>query len=241
MSKKYPNFKYAVKDVNNDGLIWLHLQPFKVNNLNVVPRTAIWDIDAIENGRMSFAIVEGWSEKIAHQWDKFDSITSGVLNKVTKMGDAFLRTWGVTKSAVVAGASGSISADDISEHAFNAKVDEALIYKDSPRREMTFSLNLAAHTNPITEVIEPVKLLQKYSSAEAEDTFHFNWPYIFDVTVSSVGAAFIRMQHAALVNVDVEWKMPFIKAGRGGGVYPGVAALTLSFIELDPLYRQRFL
>lgn len=218
----YPGFALA----NQTKYLWLNVLPYKVNSLSHQNRDITWDVVPLNGDEMSFAIVDGWDERIAHTWDKFDSITSKILEKFVTIGAAANSAVGIATGR---------------ETAYAAKVDEALIYKDSPRRAFTFTLNLAAYRNPQTEVVEPVKKLQKYSCASTgQGAVKLKWPYIFGVSVSATGSdPLLKMDKAALTNVDVTWKMPFMTSG-GGSALPGVATLVVTFIEMDPLYQNVF-
>ena len=210
-----------------ENWMWLHLTPYSVQDMNTAPRIA--KVRATRDGEeLKFAIVEGWKENIAHEWGKYDSITG-----------FFLKKW-VTTGRFLHDIKGFHPSHE--HEAYSAKVDEALIYLDSPRREITIDLNLAALQDPYAEVWKPVKQLQWYSSAgiDGNRMISFEWPHVFHVEIKGPGnpTALFEMKYAAMRNCDVEWKMPFIKGVTGYGLMPNVAHMTLAFQELAPLYKQ---
>ena len=206
-----------------NNLMYLTLQAHKPKDLNVAPRTTTLDTITIDPP-MNFAIIDQWEENISHVWEKFDSITSSILKSV------------ITVGKQVSELNGAIPGRNSSAYA--AKVDEALVYQDSPRRSMTFKLNLAAKSDPLGEVYMPVKKLQYYSCARmGGGLVSIEWPYLFNVKVGKMGGQpLMEMKLAAMQNCDVVWKMPFVK--DAGDLLPCVAELTLTFIELAPLYKQ---
>ena len=206
-----------------DNLMYLTVEPYEPKALPVAPRSAT--LDAKPTGDiMNFAIIDQWEETISHIWEKFDSITSSILKNVITVGKQVSELHGY-----VAGRNSS---------AYAAKVDEALVYQDSPRRSMTFKLNLAAKSDPLSEVYMPVKKLQYYSCARmGAGIVSIEWPHLFNVKVCQMGGQpLMEMKLAAMQNCDVVWKMPFI--ADAGDLLPCVAELTLTFIELAPLYKQ---
>ena len=208
----------------HQNLMYLEIQAHKPKDLSVAPRTATLDTTEVDLP-MYFAIIDQWEETISHVWAKFDSITSSILKSVITIGQQ------------VSELTGAIPGRNSSAYA--AKVDEALVYQDSPRRSMTFKLNLAAKVDPYNEVYIPVKKLQYYSCARmGAGIVSIEWPYLFNVKIKGYdGPSLMEMKLAAMQNCDVVWKMPFVK-DKAGELLPCVAELTLTFIELAPLYKQ---
>ena len=206
------------------NLMYLTIEPHEPKDLSVAPRTTTLDTKPTGD-IMHFAIIDQWEETLSHVWEKFDSITSSILKSV------------ITVGKQVSELTGAIPGRNSSAYA--AKVDEALVYQDSPRRSMTFKLNLAAKSDPYDEVYEPVKKLQWYSCARmGGGLVSIEWPHLFHIKVGEYGGQeLMEMKLAAMQNCDVVWKMPFVGQNKGG-LLPCVAELTLTFIELAPLYKQ---
>ncbi len=207
-----------------ENMMALCLQPFIPAALPTAPRSATLDATP-DGGELKFLIVDGWDENITHIWEKFDSITSNILKNVISVGKNISELNGYRPGR--------------NSSAYAAKVDEALVYQDSPRRSFTFKLNLAAKNDAYEEVYMPVKKLQWYSCAgiDGDSMVSVNWPHLFNVSVREWdgGLMLLEMSLAALQNCDVTWKMPYIKTSR---LAPCVADLSLTFIELAPLYKQ---
>jgi hypothetical protein len=116
------------------------------------------------------------------------------------------------------------------------KLDTPVTFKDSNRRTLDITVELADQGNTCNDVFKPVRMLEKYSCAKKGSGVDFELPYIFTVrTKTSEGYnSLIYMNNAALISVQPTWYGPY----RNG--YPSKCELLLSFRDMEPLYRNSF-
>lgn len=129
------------------------------------------------------------------------------------------------------GAGGDISRKGGSTKPALNKVDSPMVWVGSERKEYSFTIPLAWYSSasPKDDVITPIHNLRVFSSASLDGNIDtVKAPHVFEVFTSP--SDFIRIDHAALTNVQVTYNAPYV-AG-----YPQRAELTITFRDLKPLY-----
>ncbi len=114
------------------------------------------------------------------------------------------------------------------------KSDAPLVYKDSSRREYSFTFIFADQGNPGYDVMAPVNYLRQFSCANFKDKLQIEFPYIFSVdTISGNGAIIpvVNIKYAALRSVQPTFGGPY----RGG--IPSRCDCQVTFMDIEPLYK----
>lgn len=198
-----------------------------------------------------FAFPVEFNEQIAHTWETYQSIGSRLAEKVGEVQAAIADLQGVAGGATNTFKSMDgnkpVSSDSIISTANQAalamstsdvpafRVDTSLVYRDSSRREYSIAFQVMDDEgDPYNTVFKPVRELEKYSCPEmkGDSLVGINFPYIFEVT--SMGSDIINIKNAAIISVNPTWMYPFIND------YPTRCELTISFKDIEPLYRSSF-
>jgi len=190
--------------------------------------------------------------QISHTWDNYESIASRLASKVADVHTAIADFQGLKGAASGAYSSVSAADDTISVNAAIGaaraaaagaqttevpayRVDSSLVYKDSSRREFTFSITLIDSIgDPYNTLFKPITELMKLSCPEMQDgdLIGINFPNIFEIY--SVGSDLVKINNAALTSIMPVWKPPYINN------YPTVCELTLNVRDIEPLFRRSF-
>lgn len=199
-----------------------------------------------------FPLPEEVTIQISHTWDNYESIASRLASKVADVHTAIADFQGLKGAA--SGAFSSVKGSDESM-SVNAtigaaraaaqgaqatevpayRVDSSLVYKDTSRREFTFSITLVDSIgDPYNTLFKPITELMKLSCPEMQDgdLIGINFPFIFEVY--SIGSDLVKINNAALTSIMPVWKAPYI------GNYPTVCELTLNIRDIEPLFRRSF-
>jgi hypothetical protein len=182
-------------------------------------------------------------ETLAHGWEEYESMTSRMQEKlktVMKLGaeiksatDVIGKVGGIiaapkskiSKTSQLRGAIKGVKSDVVA-----ARIDTPLVYASSERREWNLIFQLLSDSDPIEDVVWPVKELMRYSCPEAVGTdIDIKFPYVFKLYTEPGGLIFA--DYAALTTVQPTWKEPY----RHG--YPTSCELTLVFKDMSPLFR----
>lgn len=196
-----------------------------------------------------FASPEEINEPINHNWEPYESVASRLANKVTEvrkgLTDLSAMAGGATSAFksissgsggnnALVGAANSAVAGASNVRIPEFKVDTSLTYKDTERRKFDFEFQLVdLNGNPYDNIIKPIRKLEELSCAEMTDNLTgINFPNIFKVT--SEQSELIKLNHAAIESILPVWKGPYIND------YPTQCSVTISFIDIEPLYRRSF-
>lgn len=215
----------------------------------------------VENGKkvdlplFKFLAPNEIQENIVHQWEPYESIVTRLLQKgvdayriASDVETVYRPTERAVKDIVSKVQKGTISAADIKTNVANIvgsmtrstvprnKLDTPLVFQDSTRRQYTLTFWLIDEGNTYKDVVYPVKQLEWYSSASyggrGKEHIGFDPPYIFEVTTSP-GDKLVYMKNAALTSIQPIYRQPY----RQG--YPSVCELTLTFTEIEPMYKRQ--
>lgn len=219
MPTYYPNISRYRENLSN--YLWISITPMELSYTGIESLKEDKSQIGIEGGseedEMMFLAPMSLQDSIQHNWEPMENILSRFQDKFAAL----------QKEA-------SFSTD---QH----KVDTALLYQDSDRRNIQFTVYLAAHSNPQEEVMVPINLLRMYSSPnlagkEVHKTKVGN-PYIFKLhtkTGEGKKVPLLNIEKAALLAVAPTFQGPYI-----GGM-PSYCELTLSFKDMQPLSRKSF-
>lgn len=234
--------------------LWITMKPKKIESMPALNKGNALDTLATDTDiTFKFLAPDSIQEAIGHDWQEYESIATRLAQKIASLqrqGPEILQTveaaGGALKGVVDAIRTGGQPAESIANVARNfmgnmygmkvqpTKVDAALVYTNSPRRQYTFEFTLIDEGNPRLDIIEPVNKLIQFSSPDLkkESQTLFENPYIFEVKTEPNNI--IQIDYAALVAVQPTYKGPW----RNG--FPSIVELQLQFIDLDPTYRSNF-
>lgn len=195
-------------------------------------------------------------ENIVHQYEPYESIVTRMLQKgvdayriVSDFQTVAEPTYEQGKKLLTKAAKREVSAADVktalqgivSSMAGDTniprnKIDTPLIFQDSTRRQYTMTFFLIDEGNTFKDVVYPVKQLEWYSTASyggaGKEFIGYEPPYIFEVTTVP-GTKLVYMKNAALTAIQPIYRQPY----RQG--YPSICELTLTFTEIEPLYKRQ--
>lgn len=189
---------------------------------------------AYADGKLSLGLDEEGQQKFKNSLSSVDTFTDWISNALT-----------VQNASNIIGGIFNIS-ESLSSELYSAfstispeipfsKVDAAVTYRNTQHRDFTFTFELVySDRNSVAQqVYYPINRLMEMSCAERDiNNLRIKPPYIFKVYTEPF--AFIRMRNAALISVQTNWKYPYING------IPSQAEVTLSFKEIDPVYRKTF-
>ena len=191
------------------------------------------------------------AENVAHEWGEYESIPSRIANKVGDIKKAVSEAKGVVNALTtgyetVKGQAGSenIAASNlIGKIAGSAqvdvpkyKIDSALTYQNSGRREYSLTFNFAyvyGDKSAEDAVFKPIRKLEELSCAELDEgLINIKFPAVF--RINTIPGDLIKINYAVLTAVQPTWTGPY----KNG--YPISCELQLTFTDVEPLYRRSF-
>lgn len=188
-----------------------------------------------------FLAPEEITESFNHTWSTVDSKSGELAEKLTGFMSKTADVTGVISAARQQGESNAgvfrraeKAVTDSSNYIPKTRIDAALVYTDSSRREYTFDFYLADIGDPSSNILAPARRLAALSCASKptnEAGVGIFYPLVFSIKTQPAG--WLNIQHAALQSVNINYRGPY----RNG--LPIYAQLTLNFVEIDPLYRER--
>jgi len=227
MRERWPtNNKYFSQ--NGPDTLYVRLQAYKISTISTINAGSPGIKSDPIGEEMIFLMPSTYSTTITHEWENVDQIGTRAVQKYQK----------TIKSAK--DIKGSISTTNIGGDVITSKIDTPITFKDSNRRTLNLTINLSDQGDTKNDVFYPVRKLEKYSCASkggVNNKFDFELPYIFEVETfsdSNVTSDLIYMKHAALLSVQPTYYGPYRKG------YPSKCELTLSFRDMEPLYRNSF-
>lgn len=260
-------FELIPEQLLTQQIPFICIKDYKITSQSGTPR----DNDSIGTQRGDY---EWWFvcpneviEDTTHTWEEYESMATRLAQKMADIHH------GWTQTKQMGGNIANIAMNDNSPRnrgnwlesqahhivgtdlagSLNYRVDSALMYKNSARRSITFSFQLAdffikgsdeSNTGYGSEIIyNAIRKLQELSCPEyTGDIYKLNFPHIFEVYTTGQDAyqtPMISMKTAALTAVQPTWKMPFT-GGTFDTIYPSQVDLQLTFTDLKPLFRHNF-
>ena len=215
----YPNGIGRERATSKDTL-WLQLTPLKmvVDNINArVDNVSGEPVPSVEP--MWFLMPSDFMFTIQHTWEELTTPASALRTIASKIS---------TQGRTVKGtAGGTFEVGD--------KADNPHLYSNTARREFQMEFNFSVYNSTFNDVFLPVQNLVEYSCPEINSGFtEFTFPYIFSLqTVTGDGQSvdIVSIKKMAITSVQPAYKGPWIDG------YPSSAAVQVSFVDLNPLYR----
>jgi hypothetical protein len=219
--------------------LWIVIQPKKIKTLSALNRGG-QELGEDHIDTFKFLAPNEIQENIGHEWNEYESIASRVAQKVADLSKTAKETKGLVRDVAASNNKGDIMGTAMAAVAnvmrgqtiYQRKIDAALTYTNSPRRQYTFPFTLVDEGNPNIDIIDPINRLKMYSCSERQGLVNFSLPYIFEVY--SEPNNFLHVKNAVITAIQPTFKGPY----RNG--FPSVADLELTFMDLDPLYRDTF-
>jgi hypothetical protein len=190
-----------------------NLQPKDINHIETLGELQSWN----------FVAPTDIQENIQHTWEDYHSFQGRAAQLLSDVIQS-----GAKLSQIGGQGSRSSGGTDPSQ----AKVDSPIVWTGSRRREITFNIPLMRwQKGAFADVFSPIHEFRKLGCAGMKGNIDaVSFPAIFEVRTSP--ADFIFFDYAALTDVQVDYKSPFI------GGFPQQANLTLTFRDIRPLYRE---
>ena len=218
--KWYPSHsQYPEGSINH---LYIHLTPKKLSYTSPVEdkstRTTI-ETEPV-NERFAFLAPNELQDSVSHNWEPMENIASRLMEKAAQ------------------------AKKELEFSTEMHRVDTALIYTDSNRREISFTVYLAAYDNPYKNIMEPIEKLREYSAPNLHGKT--NWdtkvgnPHVFTLQ-TKMGNCFtvpiINIKNAALVGIQPSFQGPYFGTVGGG---PSYCELNLTFKDLEPMSKGSF-
>ena len=208
----YPNS--GTFNFQSKDVLLLKITPYKVIDQSTYNASDKGIRTTLDDEPMVFLLPSTFQDNVIHDWGNVDALGTRAVQKFNDLKKGLYElTRGGTKVVT-------------------QKMDTPTTYIDSTRRLLDITFVLADQGSTKDDVFEPVRRLQKYSCAEKLSSNEFDLPYI--VTVETIDSDLIYIQYAAITSVQPSWYGPY----RSG--YPSKCDLTVTFQELEPLYRNSF-
>lgn len=158
------------------------------------------------------------AENITHSWEEHDSI-AGKAGQIATAGAQDVKEIGYIFK-------GQTSGDG------KFKLDSPLVWKNSARREYSFPITLLDQEEP-NKIAGVVQDFKRMSSAKTQGALSsIGYPYIFRIRL--VPGALLMIESAALTGIQSTYHHPYI------GGYPTKIDLTLTFVDLQPVFEHSF-
>jgi len=208
---------------NGLDTLYVDIQPYKITQQSTSTASAAGISKSKEGECITLLMPSTYSTTITHEWDNVDQLGTRFVQKYHKI--EMLSKDLINTGSSVMGGSGTGGV-------ITAKLDTPITFKDSNRRTLDLTFELADQGDTKKDVFDPVRKLEKYSCASKSSSTMFELPYIFKV--NTINSELIRLENAALISVQPTYYGPY----RMG--YPSKCELILSFRDMEPLYRSSF-
>lgn len=231
-------------------VLTLNIRAKKLTTLNGFTRGA--DAIAADDKRTTWRFLAPMeiNEDITNNWEEYESIATKLAQKTADITRQVAVAKGIGKGVLQG------TTDIASGHAnvkqaigkamgganqnlvglLNYRVDSPLVYKDTKRREysLMFQLGVSDHKTNEVNIFNAIRELEKLSCPELidETMINIDFPAVFNIRTDPV--PIIKINYAALTGVQPVWKGPY----RNG--YPMFVDLSLTFTDIQPLYRRSF-
>lgn len=224
--------------IQGDDILWINFNVKKIISQSANGRSEISSQTIGKN--IKLIAPKELAMDVGHTWSEYESM-SGRIAEITTKGSKIMADAGAVGSAIgkaatgnISGATGAVLNVPVKWH----RQDTALTYSGSERRDFRFDFELSTYNDPKREVFDIVRSFEEYSSPIMKGNLtNILPPYIFSInTVYGDGKTtdLINIENAALVAVSPSYSSPYILG------YPSKCNLSLSFKEIDPLFRGNF-
>ena len=213
---------HAPYNKNSDHYLWFSILPMKLyysgpfadSDVNNVGVSASRDTS---EPRFMFLAPEEFQDTITHNWDPMENIMSRLQEKYAN------------------------AKRELRSATTQYKVDTPLLYQDSNRREISFTVYLGVYDDYENDVMYPINKLRELSSPRLSSTESIQTkvgnPHVFEVnTMTGAGKliSLINMRNCALTSVQPSFQGPYIRG------YPSKCELTLNFKDMKPISKETF-
>ena len=241
----YPSTGIVPHSNDHDGCLWIEIQAQRLIsqtvNANGEPNVS----SKMEMFR--FLAPDSIIEHLGHTWAGYESLYS----RASQAGATAIK--GINEGAIIGNAGVSLikaitNTSSIKQklasmataagktNVTQTRIDTPLSYQDSDRRKYDFEFQLVDEGDTYNNVVFPVKKLEQYSCPGFRNGVAIDLPYVFKIRSfpNHGGKSLIDIGYSALTVVTGTYNGPY----RNG--FPTHATLSLSFEELQPLYRESF-
>jgi hypothetical protein len=245
---KNPRNANLVPQSAYDEIVWISMRAYQVRYQLTNVRAGLGQIDEMPYV-WKFIAPNELLETIQHTWAEYDSLAGRVAEKTGEMSKGFEEITGLAKTGalqvgklvtqgtggknviqVVEGALGAIGANT---SVVNYRKDSPLAYKESQRRQYDLTFNLVEEGSPFHDIIEPVRMLQKFSAPiMRNDLQGIGIPYVFRISTEPFN--WLGIEYAACKTIQSTFKGPYMDG------MPTSCELTVTFESLSPMFNTEF-
>lgn len=258
--------------ISFENALWIRFVPMKLISQSTGNRggSLVYSRNH-DNPTYRFLAPTAILENIAHSWEPYDSLQKRLAEKVIALSKTIQETKAVAggvgalaKGTAAAATSKNYTMMDALHSAVGAagegvipyKIDSPLVYRDSSRREYTFTFQIVAPglmsdyrgittieseeqgENIYNQLTKIVKNWQMMSAPAGSNVLTVELPYIFSIQSENAGGAdttgerLLNISYAACTAVQTTFKEPYIDG------FPVTCDLVLTFKDISPLMRE---
>jgi len=256
-------FGLIPKQLKQSQMPFLCIRDYKITSQSGNPRGN--DSIGTERGDYEwwFVLPNELMENTTHTWEEYESMATRLSQKIATLhhGASQMKQMGQNLTNI-SGKGGSNPAEWLERNAhmltdtelantLNYRVDSALMYKNSNRREITFSFQLADYfldggdiTGYGSEYMyRAIRKLQELSCpASTGGVYRLEFPRIFEIETTGQEITenpMVWIKFAALTAVQPTWKNPY-SGPTFDAIYPTQVDLQLTFKDMKPMFRHNF-
>jgi len=229
---------------DGSGSVWISMKPRKI--IDQYSKGAGTTIAMELNTEFLFLAPLVLNENIVHHWEAYESVASRVAQKARsaiKLANETVAMGKVFGSAIESGGFGTsigkegTSIEEAARSVYNTipgsripsiKIDTPLYYNNSDRRQIAMEFQLFNETGKSDDLVKPIQELMKMSSPDLVSDINIEFPYMWEVKTLPI--QFLNYKTCALTAVQPIWQSPYVNH------LPSSCALTLTFMDLSPLY-----
>lgn len=224
--EQYPPMGVHGKEFNDSSdTLWLWIQPKKLSVAQVFHTRGKNAVSATYAPEPAYKLLmpTTYSTSQNHEWDKFESVGVKFNELATEVSHA---THNIT-----------------SLHKTSAKTDAPLFYKDSARREWIFEFQFIVHTDAYRDVWLPIQRFLQMSAPRSTGELYgafdvgIEIPYLFGLqtrTGAGANVPVLSVPEVCITSVQPKYEQPYI------GGYPSKAELTITFKDMNTLYKDSY-
>lgn len=228
---------------DGSGSVWISMKPKKI--IDQYSKGAGTTITQELNTEFLFLAPLVLNENIVHHWEAYESVASRIAQKARsaiKLANETAAFAKVFKTAIDGNFETSIgkegtSIEEASRSIYNTipgskipsiKIDTPMYYSNSDRRQIALEFQLFNETGKSEDFIKPIQELMKMSSPDLVSDINIEFPYMW--SIKTLPIPFLNYTTCALTAVQPIWQSPYVNH------LPSSCALTLTFMDLSPLY-----
>ena len=203
--------------------LWLQIVPRKLVMSNLNSRINNVADNTSSETPMNFLMPMSYMSTYQHDWQENTTVAAAARDISSKIGTA-------TKQATGAAGKGGFTVGD--------KADNPILYNNTTRRTIPIALFFSVFNSTYDDVYSPCQKLIEQSCAkmigDSASSTQFDFPFVYSLqtyTGDNQPSNIISIKSAGIQSIQTTYDGPWIEG------YPSKAQLDITFIDLNPLYR----